>query len=93
MERAVALSDEALITATDLNLDVNDNHLVDGAMHPDLDATSIRGSSERQNIIDALVEARWNRKAAAVMLGMTYRQLRYRIQQYGIDTDMDSAGT
>ena len=35
LERAVALSDEASITATDLNLDVNDNHLAEGAMHPD----------------------------------------------------------
>ena len=93
LERAVALSDEASITVTDLNLDVNNNHLVEGTMHFYVNTTSTGSCLERQNIIDALVRVRWNRKAAAVMLGMTYRQLRYRIKQYGIDTDMDSTGT
>ena len=93
LERAVALSDEASITSTDLNLNNNDNQLGDRAIHLDVNATSTGDCSERQNILDALAKARWNRKAAAVMLGMTYRQLRYRIQQYGIDTDLDGTGT
>lgn len=41
--------------------------------------------SERDRLIAALNETRWNRKAAAEKLGLTYRQLRYRIQQLGID--------
>ena len=56
LERAVALSDEASITATDLNLDVNNNHLAEGAAHFDVNAISTGSCSERQNIIDALVK-------------------------------------
>ena len=48
---------------------------------------------ERQEILNALGQTRWNRKAAAVILGMTYRQLRYRIQQYAIDDDLKDTGT
>ncbi len=38
-----------------------------------------------EHILAVLEANRWNRKAAASELGLTYRQLRYRITQYGID--------
>lgn len=38
-----------------------------------------------ERILAALESNRWNRKAAARELGLTYRQLRYRIEQIGID--------
>ncbi len=41
--------------------------------------------AERILIIRALEHTRWNRTRAAEMLGMTFRQLRYRIQKYGLD--------
>ena len=87
LERAVALSDQLTITAADLNLDSNIYHPSEQVVLPDANPTSAEASIERQSIIDALVKTRWNRKAAAVMLNMTYRQLRYRIQQYAIDLD------
>ena len=40
---------------------------------------------ERQAILDALEASRWNRTAAAQLLGMTFRQLRYRIKKLGLD--------
>jgi two-component system response regulator PilR (NtrC family) len=40
---------------------------------------------EREEIIHALNETRWNRTAAAKVLGMTFRQLRYRIKKYELD--------
>lgn len=41
--------------------------------------------AERDLILRALDQTRWNRTKAAELLGMTFRQLRYRIQKYGLD--------
>lgn len=38
----------------------------------------------------ALEQHRWNRTAAAKALGMTFRQLRYRLQKLGLDRDEDA---
>ncbi|HSQ08313.1 MAG TPA: helix-turn-helix domain-containing protein, partial [Chromatiaceae bacterium] len=40
---------------------------------------------ERQAILKALEETRWNRTAAARNLGMTLRALRYRLAKLGLD--------
>ena len=45
----------------------------------------INEDEERALIIRALEQTRWNRTKAAELLGMTFRQLRYRIQKYGLD--------
>lgn len=86
LERAVALSDNACLEASDLNLDiVTTTH---AARYESANSTiAANDANERQVILDALEQTRWNRKAAAKKLGMTYRQLRYRIQQYDIDDD------
>lgn len=41
--------------------------------------------AERNMIIEALDQTRWNRTKAAELLGMSFRQLRYRIQKYELD--------
>ncbi|MHB1372453.1 MAG: sigma-54-dependent transcriptional regulator [Thauera sp.] len=41
--------------------------------------------AERLRIIRALEQTRWNRSAAARNLGMTLRQLRYRLQKWGME--------
>ena len=41
--------------------------------------------AERLRIIRALEHTRWNRSAAARNLGMTLRQLRYRLQKWGME--------
>lgn len=41
--------------------------------------------AERELILRALDQTRWNRTKAAELLGMSFRQLRYRIQKYGLD--------
>jgi len=41
--------------------------------------------NEREEILQALDQTRWNRTAAAKALGMTFRQLRYRIKKYELD--------
>ena len=40
---------------------------------------------EKDEILQALDQTRWNRTAAAKVLGMTFRQLRYRIKKYELD--------
>ncbi|MEN9502876.1 MAG: hypothetical protein RI964_2161 [Pseudomonadota bacterium] len=45
----------------------------------------INEDEERALIVRALEQTRWNRTKAAELLGMTFRQLRYRIQKYGLD--------
>ena len=44
-------------------------------------------SAEREQIKAALDAHRWNRKATAKALGLTYRQLRYRIEQLDLNED------
>nr|WP_232226797.1 helix-turn-helix domain-containing protein [Algiphilus aromaticivorans] len=40
---------------------------------------------ERQAIVDALEATRWNRTRAAEKLGLSFRQLRYKIRKLGIE--------
>ena len=39
----------------------------------------------RSAILQALEKVRWNRTAAAQLLGLTFRQLRYRIAKLGLE--------
>ena len=43
---------------------------------------SVKGEAERNAIAGALEHARWNRKAAAKLLNVSYRTLLYKIEQY-----------
>ncbi len=43
---------------------------------------SVKGEAERNAIATALDQARWNRKAAARLLKVSYRTLLYKIEQY-----------
>jgi len=92
LERAVALVDGESIGLDDLMLNNMHNSPASGDNpHAVAEVGSLLSAQEveRQRIVQALVDARWNRRAAADTLGMTYRQLRYRIQQMDI---MDSDG-
>ncbi|MBK8452408.1 MAG: sigma-54 dependent transcriptional regulator [Thiofilum sp.] len=58
--------------------------------NPDLDPSlqwNPGGSEadEKAIILKALDQTRWNRTKAAELLGMSFRQLRYRIQKYDLD--------
>lgn len=43
------------------------------------------GDEERARVLRALEQTRWNRSAAARSLGLTLRQLRYRLQKWGLE--------
>ena len=94
LERAAALSVDGRIEARDLALGAGGDYApASGAESADELQTSTdkEDKIERRRILSALEETRWNRKKAATRLGMTYRQLRYRIQQMGLDRDDERA--
>ena len=87
LERAYTLCDGNLISATDLRL-------ADASPGKESSETSLAQidnledhleSIERNLIVQALEETRWNRTAAAERLGMSFRSLRYRLKKLGID--------
>lgn len=81
LERSIALIDGNCIDAE--ALDLPDTVATDTAAQASGRKKPVNFETSR--IIEALNNTRWNRKEAAQQLGLTYRQLRYRIQQLGID--------
>ncbi|MFK8077932.1 MAG: sigma-54-dependent transcriptional regulator [Granulosicoccus sp.] len=88
LERAIALADASSIKVDDLNL-VQPHQYTSSISHnaqSQPNAETIEEPMDEVNRIEqVLYQTRWNRKAAAEILGLSYRQLRYRLQQYGID--------
>jgi two-component system response regulator PilR (NtrC family) len=87
LERACTLSDDELIMPDDLQLPTAParSSLVQSAEFESNIKVDMSHQSEREKIIHALNETRWNRTAAAKTLGLTFRQLRYRIKKYELD--------
>jgi two-component system, NtrC family, response regulator PilR len=86
LERATALCDGSIIGAHDLYLPQADMAAPAGARtDPEVPLEDYLGEIERQAILKALDETRWNRTAAAKKLGMTLRSLRYRLAKLGIE--------
>ena len=83
LQRASTLCEEGGIEVSDLQLPVQSeqSHQI-----PDSQPLgNLLGDTEKQAIIQALEETRWNRTAAAKKLGITLRALRYRLSKLGID--------
>jgi two-component system response regulator PilR (NtrC family) len=94
LERAVALCENNTITPQDLRLlsissgsdksvDLMEEEPEAGASDNDLD--SYISNLEREAIMKALQEARYNKTAAAKKLGITFRAMRYKLKKLGID--------
>jgi two-component system response regulator PilR (NtrC family) len=88
LERALALSGSREIGIEDLRLsapagaeDEPEGEAEPGALPDYLD------NLERKAILEALGKTGFNRTAAAKLLGITFRQLRYRMQRLGIKED------
>ena len=84
LERALALCEDQRITAADLNLaptppSANDTP---GSKYPLQDYLD---QMERTAILEALEQTRYNKTAAARVLGVTFRSLRYRLERLGIE--------
>jgi two-component system response regulator PilR (NtrC family) len=84
LERAIALSSGAEIAASDLQLAPQvaaDEPAVPDAKWP---LQEYLDRVEREAILEALDRTRFNRTAAAKILGITFRALRYRMERLGI---------
>ncbi len=86
LERALTLSDGDHIEVSDLGLDT---------VAPDI-GVAVGGDSgvglnevlvnvEKETIIAALEQARWNKTRAAKLLGLSFGALRYRMQKLGLE--------
>ncbi|HIF50013.1 MAG TPA: sigma-54-dependent Fis family transcriptional regulator [Thiotrichaceae bacterium] len=81
LERAATLCSDNLIDKADIQL-TESPHTVD-EKHTALD--SMLGDIEKQKIMEALEKTRWNKTAAAKLLGISFRALRYRLEKLGMD--------
>lgn len=84
LERALALCDDQRITAADLNLApaLPAPHGATSSKYPLQDYLD---QTERDAILEALEQTRHNKTAAARLLGVTFRSLRYRLERLGIE--------
>ena len=90
LERAIALADNNVIHADDLHISSRlavkgtnpTQQPAAGATQPE---TLELQSQEKQAIIKALEKTRWNKTAAAKLLGLSLRQLRYRLEKFNIE--------
>jgi two-component system response regulator PilR (NtrC family) len=84
LERALTLCEGGTLEAEDLTLPQS-LHKPKPVESNGLPLTEQMEEVERQAIIQALEETRWNRTAAAKKLGMSLRSLRYRLEKLGIE--------
>ncbi|VVP19432.1 MULTISPECIES: sigma-54-dependent transcriptional regulator [Pseudomonas] len=87
LERAHTLCENKQIEAGDLRL-AEGNCMPEGGL-PDLtqidNLEAYLENVERQLILQALEETRWNRTAAAQRLNLSFRSMRYRLKKLGLD--------
>ncbi len=85
LERAVTLCRDGTIRADDLAFRITGAATTALPNRPMSDLGDQLEGVQRQAIIDALERARYNKTAAAKILGLSFRQLRYRIKKLGIE--------
>jgi two-component system response regulator PilR (NtrC family) len=87
LERAYTLCEDDRISASDLRLadssPISENGEANLAQIDNLE--DHLEAIERNLIMQALEETRWNRTAAAQRLGLSFRSMRYRLKKLGID--------
>jgi len=90
LERAMTLCEDNSIRARDLHLPQDsDNGLIPSMPGP-MDSGQIRleehlGEIEKRAIIQALEQTKHNKTAAAKLLGLSFRALRYRLKKLGLE--------
>lgn len=84
LERAMALSMSDRIDVEDLRLDPVDEGGEGGGVEPGGALQDYLDRVERQAITEALGKTHGNRTAAARLLGVTFRSLRYRMERLGM---------
>jgi two-component system response regulator PilR (NtrC family) len=92
LERALALASGDNIAEEDLGLTAGsrDESTDEGADLSSLSLPEKLENIERQAIVAALEKTRYNRTAAAKLLGVSFRALRYRMDRLGIKDERDA---
>jgi two-component system response regulator PilR (NtrC family) len=85
LERAVALSNSDVIEQSDLHLPEEGHVLTASTRNQMQNLDNNLEEHEKELILDALEKTKWNRTAAARLLGLSFRTLRYRLKKLGID--------
>ncbi len=87
LERAMTLASGERIERSDLQLRTIDEESVEKTGPPDPGSTLTQRLDvvERETIIRALEQTKYNKTAAAKLLGISFRALRYRIKKLGLD--------
>lgn len=85
LERALALCAGERITGADLQLTPLEQSAAPAAPGDRWPLQDYLDRVEREAILEALEKTRYNRTAAAKLLGVTFRSLRYRMERLGIN--------
>lgn len=85
LERALALQSKGIIDVDDLQLQPQKVGAGETACIGAKPLQEFLDDQERQVILDALQKTRFNRTAAARILGVTFRSLRYRMERLGLN--------
>lgn len=86
LERAQTLCEGRWIETDDLQLPRADSlEARSSAAATQLDLALHLQQVERQLLLQALEETRWNRTAAARRLSLSFRSMRYRMKKLGLD--------
>jgi two-component system response regulator PilR (NtrC family) len=94
LERALALTTGAEIDGGDLQLQIVSAETAK-AFPPDVSGLPLQERLdlvEKNAILDALAQTHYNRTAAAKLLGITFRALRYRMERLGINDELEAKG-
>lgn len=91
LERAFTLCQGTTITPEDLQLPKPTQQSMKTGLNTDT-TENMQGSIddhlasiEKELLINALEKNRWNKTAAAKTLGISFRQMRYKLQKFGLD--------
>jgi two-component system response regulator PilR (NtrC family) len=85
LERALTLCEGSIIREDDLQLPAAVGAISSETEEGEQDLESLLGDVERRAILDALERTRWNRTAAARLLGISFRALRYRLKKLELE--------
>jgi len=86
LQRAYTLSEGNTIAREHLQLPTESApRLEEASKNPSSDLDDRLEDLERETILKALEENRWNKTATARTLGITFRALRYRLKKLGLD--------
>lgn len=88
LERALALTSGDTIEAEDLQLSASTSTPGAPVLSGPMNLQDHLDRVEREAILDALEKTRFNRTAAAKLLGITFRALRYRMARLGINEEL-----